>query len=238
MVELPSASELDALFLDAGNTVVFLDHGAIAEVAAGEGHRVEPERLREVEGIAKRRYEALLAEGGAHEEGYVLYLTTLLTEAGLGGSSARTLMGPIQAETERLNLWRRVPDDLGPALDRAQAAGLRLAIISNSEGRLPQLFRAVGLAERFEAVIDSHDLGVRKPDPRIFEAALARLGVAAERSLYAGDIPSVDVEGARGAGMHGVLIDTLGFYPDYDDAPRFGSVAALVAALARGPGPG
>jgi FMN phosphatase YigB (HAD superfamily) len=55
--------------------------------------------------------------------------------------------------------------------------------------------------------------------------------VGAADTMYAGDIPNVDVDGARAAGLDAVLIDTLSHYPDYTGAPRFVSVAALVEAL-------
>ena len=95
-----------------------------------------------------------------------------------------------------------------------------------------ELFESLGLAAQFELVVDSALEGVRKPDPEIFRRALARMGgVAPSAALYAGDIPSVDVVGARAAGMEGVLIDTFDHFPDYRDAPRFASVSALLAAL-------
>ena len=52
------------------------------------------------------------------------------------------------------------------------------------------------------------------------------------RALYAGDIPSVDVDGARAAGLRAALIDPLGFYPQHESSARFASVAELVDALA------
>jgi putative hydrolase of the HAD superfamily len=80
--------------------------------------------------------------------------------------------------------------------------------------------------------VDSALEGVRKPDPEIFRRALARMGVSAERAIYAGDIPSVDVDGAHAAGMQAALIDPLDFYPDHTSSRRFASVAELVAWLA------
>lgn len=222
---------LEALLLDAGNTVVFLDTDAVAEVARAEGVLVEGAALARVEGAAKRRYEAALAGGAHHESGWRLYLTTLLVEGGVARERAASLIDPLRAAHDALNLWRRVPDDLPAALERARGLGLRVGVVSNSEGKLPELFAHVGLGGAFEIVVDSALEGVRKPDPAIFRRALDRMGVAAERALYAGDIPSVDVDGARAAGMHAALIDPFDFYPEHASSPRFASVAALVAAL-------
>ena len=79
-------------------------------------------------------------------------------------------------------------------------------------------------------MIDSHLEGVQKPNPEIFRRALTRLGVPPERAIYAGDIPEVDVLGARAAGMEGVVIDAFGHYAG-TDWPRVGSVAELIDHL-------
>jgi putative hydrolase of the HAD superfamily len=228
----PAGVELDALLLDAGNTVVFLDMEAVAEVATTRGVHVLPSALLSVEGAAKRTYERELAAGASHEQGWRLYLRALLVEGGVEVERAEALIAPLREAHDNLNLWRRVPADLPAALREAKRLGLRLGIVSNSEGRLPELFEHVGLADAFELVVDSAIEGVRKPDPELFRRALRRMGLRAERALYAGDIPSVDVDGAHAAGMHAALIDPFDFYPAHTASPRFPSVAALVRALA------
>jgi putative hydrolase of the HAD superfamily len=89
----------------------------------------------------------------------------------------------------------------------------------------------VELSPHFELMLDSQLEGVHKPNPEIFRRALARMGVAPEVALYAGDIPEVDVLGARGAGMAGVLIDAGGHYEGQGEWPRMPSVPALIDAL-------
>ncbi|MFW5926047.1 MAG: HAD family hydrolase [Myxococcota bacterium] len=217
-----------ALFLDAGNTVVFLDHGAVRDVLSDEGCEVPIERLRAAEGTAKRQYTAWLREGGSHEDGWFRLVGGMLREAGVPDARAEPLTRRVREVHDVLNLWRRVPEGLPEALDRVQRRGVRLAIISNSEGRLPELFEHVGLSGLFEVIVDSAHEGVCKPDPRIFRRALGRLGVAPEQSCYVGDLPEVDVEGARSVGMHAVLVDPLGFHEGYDRAPRVPSVADLI----------
>lgn len=222
---------IDALLLDAGNTVVFLDHAAVAEIVGREGLRVSVESLRSAESTAKRRYEAALAAGGAHEDGWSLYFVALFGELGVEDAVARALVPALRRSHDLLNLWRRVPSGVPEALARAQAAGLLLGIVSNSEGRLDALLAHVELDGYFGCVVDSALEGVRKPDAEIFRRALARLGVEASRAMYVGDLPSVDVEGARGAGMRAALVDPLGHYADYADAPRVDSVTEVLDAL-------
>ena len=219
------------LLLDAGNTVVFLDHEALSEAARHAHLEVSANALARAEPMAKRRYEAAMKRGVSHEEGWTLHMQAIFEVAGLRESDARLASEAAREEHARFNLWRRVPDGLGAALDRALAAGIRVGIVSNSEGHLAELFERLGLSRYFEHVVDSALEGVRKPDPEIFRRALARFGVEARVALYAGDIPQVDVDGARAAGMEGVLIDPLGHYADYADAPRFPSVVELVRAF-------
>lgn len=219
------------LLLDAGNTVVFLDHEALSQAALDADVHVSAEALARAEAVAKRRYEAAMRQGVSHEDGWHLHMRVIFEAAGVPRERAHEAALAARRAHDAFNLWRRVPPDLKDALARARRAGMRCGVVSNSEGQLAALFERSGLSSEFEHVLDSALEGVRKPDPEIFRRALARFEVPAERALYAGDIPEVDVVGARAVGMQAALIDPLGHYPDYRDAPRFASVAELVSAL-------
>lgn len=221
----------EVLLFDAGNTLVFLDHDALADAARDVGVVVTGRALRDSEPLAKKSYEAALTSGMSHEEGWYLYIRTVYLSAGVERSAAQEAALSARRHHDEFNLWRRVPAELVGALERGRAAGMRYGIVSNSEGKLDELLARVGLAPWFEIVVDSALEGVRKPDPEIFRRALSRMQAVPERALYAGDIPNVDVDGARAAGLSAVLIDTLGHYPDYGAAPRFASVADLMTAL-------
>lgn len=215
--------------------MVFLDTAFVAAAARGAGHAVTDAVAAVAEAPAKRAYESWIAAGGSHERGWFVLMESLLEHAGVPRESCPLLAQILRESHDQLNLWRRVPPGLADALDRARAAGIRVGIVSNSEGRLHEVIAHVGLADRFETIVDSGNEGVSKPDPEIFRRALARLGgIAPERAMYAGDIPSVDVTGARAAGMQAVLVDPFGFYPDYRDAPVVASVAELVDGLLAG----
>lgn len=104
------------------------------------------------------------------------------------------------------HLWCSIRDQTREALQRLRAAGLRLGVVSNSDGRVAEALQAAGLSDFFDVVIDSKLVGIEKPDPRIFQAALAALAVRPEESLYVGDLYEVDVVGARAAGIEPVLL--------------------------------
>lgn len=222
----------DLLLLDAGNTLVFLDHGEIARTLSGLGLEVDADRLAAAEADAMRQYEAEVGAGRVgHEQGWAIFAGVMLERAGIPAELAPSLVQRVREHHGRRNLWRRVPDTLPEALERLLDAGVRLAVLSNAEGTVERLLEEVGLRRYLERVFDSHHMGLSKPDPRIFERAVGALGVAPERALYAGDIPRVDVDGARSAGLDAVLIDARGLHRGYDRAPVFPSVADLAEAL-------
>lgn len=102
-------------------------------------------------------------------------------------------------------------DDALPVLDRLGAAGVRIGIITN--GRLDvQLGKldGIGITDRIEHVIASGDVGVAKPEARIFALACERFGVAASDALYVGDRLGTDAIGAAAAGLRGVWLDRVG----------------------------
>jgi HAD superfamily hydrolase (TIGR01549 family) len=96
--------------------------------------------------------------------------------------------------------------------------GFTLAVVSNADGRVPAAIAARGLAEHFAAIVDSHLVGVEKPDPRIFAIALEACGAEPADAVYVGDIYEIDVRGARNAGMTPVLLDPLCAYGEVDCA--------------------
>lgn len=96
--------------------------------------------------------------------------------------------------------------DVPPALRELRRLGLRLGVVSNWDHRLPGLLDDLGLAQSFDAVVYSAELGLEKPHPGIFRACLAELGVAPEEALHVGDRKIEDAEGAEALGMAFVLL--------------------------------
>ncbi|MDQ3136778.1 MAG: HAD-IA family hydrolase, partial [Gemmatimonadota bacterium] len=120
----------------------------------------------------------------------------------------------VRATLERLHverhLWSVVAADTHDALARLRAAGIRLGVVSNSDGRVEEALKAAGLREYFDVIVDSTLTGVEKPDPAIFRPALDALGVRPHEALYVGDLHDVDVVGARAAGIPAKLLAPAG----------------------------
>lgn len=104
------------------------------------------------------------------------------------------------------NVWY-VFDDVEPALCALGQMELRLSVVSNWDTRLHRLLRDLGLRDRFELVLTSAEAGYRKPHPAIFEEALNRLQVPAEKAIHVGDSYEDDIVGAQQVGIEAVIID-------------------------------
>ncbi len=105
--------------------------------------------------------------------------------------------------------WHVFPD-VPPALDALRRHGVRIAAVSNFDGRLGPLLDALGLATALDAVVCSGRAGSAKPHPAIFLAAIRQLAVAPTDAVHVGDAPVEDVQGARAAGLRAVLVDREG----------------------------
>ena len=124
------------------------------------------------------------------------------------------------------------------ALVALQEAGVPLAVVSNAGGTMEdqllhhEICSVDGTAHaRVAIVVDSHVVGVEKPDPRIFTFALDELGLTADRCIYVGDTVHFDVQGARAAGLWPVHIDPFELCPERDDHPHALSLAEVAQAV-------
>jgi putative hydrolase of the HAD superfamily len=123
----------------------------------------------------------------------------------------------------RFRAYPEVPD----VLARLRASGARLAVVSNWDVSLHDVLERTGLRPLVDAVVISAELGVAKPDPAIFRAALDRLGAAPEGAVHVGDSLEHDVAGARAAGLEAVLVARNGA-PAPDGVRTVRSLAELV----------
>ena len=224
-------ASLKAVLFDAGNTLLFLDHDRMAAaVGAALGVPLKPARLAAAAGGAAQAAER--ARGVDRDRARV-YLEALFIGAGVPAARMEEVRACLQRLHGEHHLWGRLAAGTREALDRLRAGGLRLGVVSNSDGRVEEALIAAGLRDRFDVVLDSALVGVEKPDPAIFRAALDALGVAPAEALYVGDLYDVDVVGARAAGMEAVLLlpDAARVGPD---CRRFASLAALADDLLDG----
>jgi putative hydrolase of the HAD superfamily len=107
---------------------------------------------------------------------------------------------------------------------RARAVGMRTAIVTNNVREFREAWRAMlPVEDLFDAVIDSSEVGKRKPDEAIFRHALAAVGKPApERTVFLDDFAG-NVDAARALGMHGILVEP-------DPAPALAELLAILDA--------
>ena len=220
-----------AVLFDAGNTLIALDYGRLAGgVSAAVGRTISADQLRS---RASEAAAALERGTGTDRERASAYLEALFLLAGVRHEELDRVRGEVVRLHQERHLWIGVVPGTVEALERLRAAGVRLGVVSNSDGQVDAALAEAGLRPYFEVVVDSTVAGVEKPDPRIFRVALEALGVPASETVYVGDVYEVDVVGARGAGMHPVLLDPHAFHSGRDVA-TVRTLAELPDLLAAG----
>jgi len=211
---------IQTVFLDAGGVLVFPNWTRVSDALARHGVHVDAARLAAADPRAKRRLDVgdTIAATSDLQRGW-LYFNLVLTEAAVPLSAAtEAALAELHEYHMVRNLWEIVPDDVPQALTRLRSHGLRLVVVSNANGTLHTVFGRLGLSGLVDVLIDSHDEGVEKPDPRLFHLALERAGARATTTMHVGDLYHVDVIGARAAGIRAVLLDAGGLYVGYDCA--------------------
>ena len=233
---------LDAVLFDAGGTLIRLDFEWMSAKLEGFGLRLDPPVLRRAEIGGRRGYDAAreraMARAASGESAgspwgdSQAYFGGLLDAAGVPREQTAAILEAFETRNREHGLWERAMEGGREAIDGSNALGLRCAVVSNSDGRAERHLVNCGVREGIEFVVDSQVVGVEKPDPRIVEIALERLGVPADRALFVGDIRCIDERVARSAGTHFALVDPYGDYaaPGGPAIARLEDLAGWIAA--------
>jgi HAD superfamily hydrolase (TIGR01509 family) len=225
-----TATPIDTVFLDAGGVLCHPSWARVADALTRHGAAVAAAVLAKAEQKATRDIDDAHTIGSTDDRarGW-LYFNLVLKHAGVEQSAGTdAALAELRDYHRRDNLWEHVEPDVAPALAALRGRGLKLVVVSNANGRLKHLFDRVELTQWFDHVLDSHEWGVEKPDPRLFALALEQSRSDPSRTVHVGDLYHVDVVGARRAGLRdGILFDPAGLY-DGVDCPRVASLAALV----------
>jgi putative hydrolase of the HAD superfamily len=215
-----------AVLLDVGGIFHLPDHDRIAGAFARADVTVSPDALDRAHYAGAAQFTVDIGEidWQAH---WRRYLEAYITTAGVGDdpSIREEVHTHLDSEFAVGDLWSRVVPGSVDGLRALVAAGVRVGVISNADGTVAQRLASQevlqvgpGLGVEVECVIDSGAVGVSKPDPRIFEIALNAMGIDAADAWYVGDMPGIDVAGARNAGLWPIVMDPFGFQPDADYA--------------------
>lgn len=222
-------SSIDAVLLDAGGVLLLPSPDSMRRLLAPLGACPDDETCARAHYASTRAIDSL---------GEPDWATADLAVARVAGVLEHRLDDavPLLDQVYMHEPWVPVPG-AAEALLTLQAGGYALAVVSNASGTMEaqlsehEICRVGGgQAAHVAVVVDSHVVGVEKPDPRIFEIALVELGVDAARCVYAGDTVLFDVAGARAAGIAPVHVDPYRLCP-FDDHPHVASIVDLADIL-------
>lgn len=153
----------------------------------------------------------------------------ILGELGLGGDHPEMARCVHDAFLDPAN-WAPYPE-VDDVLNGVSERGARVALLSNWGPSLREILAVHELEHRFETVVISGEVGVAKPDPRIFEITLEQLDVSAGSHIaYVGDDVVNDIEPSAALGLGHVLVDRRDLWPDHE-GPRVQDLRALVDVL-------
>lgn len=205
-----------------------LDVDFLARRLGGRGVHVEPGALHAAAPAAWARYDELVAAGHGHP--WKALMRELLDGARVPDPAPHVEW--LWSQQPTANLWRKpIPDMLDLARELS-ARGAIVGVLSNSEGRLAELFEEIGIASVFGAIVDSGRVGIEKPDPRIFAYTIATLG-APGPGIHIGDSWAADIAGARGVGWRAIWFGPKTAPTDDADVAVARDASEVRAALVR-----
>jgi 2-haloacid dehalogenase len=205
MTAVPMAG-IGACVFDAYGTL-FDVHSAVARLRLRVG--AQADALSQLWRAKQLEYTWLRALMGRHADFWQVTgdaLDYALARTGVDPAVREPLMQAYLA----LDAYPEVPD----VLRRLRAGGLRTAILSNGEpGMLAAGARSAGIDGLLDAILSVEDVGIFKPHPRVYQLAVDRLGVPADRIAFQSS-NAWDVSGAATFGLRAVWINRLGMPPE------------------------
>jgi HAD superfamily hydrolase (TIGR01549 family) len=216
------AGGIEVVFFDAGNTLLGPHpsfHELFSLVCAERGYEVPPEVVLRVQNELAPDLIDLAEDTGVDNPSfsseasqkfwgylYARFLEALkIDDADL----AAALLQRFSTGSSYLLF-----DDVLPTLRGMHSHGYRLGLISNFEQWLEERLIELEVGQLFDVSVISGFVKIEKPDPAIYELALERARIEPQKAIHVGDSITMDVEPAGAVGMHTVLLDRAGRYPD------------------------
>lgn len=222
----------EAVFLDAGGTLIHPDRSFIVKQLADCGVKLDAAKVDAAERSARDLLRSVLLSEASEDDATRLriFWDAFVRSTGCPDEAVKGVVEAIMARHRDGQLWVDVEDGTAATLRTLREQGYTLGVVSNADGRVERFLELAGLRRYLDFVVDSAVVGVEKPDPGIFRIALDRAGVEPRMAVHVGDIYEIDVMGARAAGVEGILLDPAG--TEDVDAPTIASLADLPAWLA------
>ena len=226
------ANRFDAVIFDAGGVLVLPDPTVLAPLLSyyGGSEAIEDHRRAHYAGMKAK------SDLSAPEGSWDVYNTAYVGAVGVDHDD-RAEAANVLDRTRYHQTWRWVIPESRSALDRLAESGIPMGVVSNASGQIEAMLRrsicqvGPGAHVAMRVIVDSHVVGVAKPDPAIFDHALPVFDEFERRRIaYVGDSVTMDVGAATAAGLHPILLDP---YDDHvgADFERIGSLQVLADEL-------
>ena len=213
------------IFFDVGNTLLFPNRARILAPLPEDRHPTL-KAWQALERRTKLEFDLGMNSGKVDHSFWWTFHTYLLQGTnGVDYVADGGMRDALIANTQNSANWDQILLGTREALVRIRQE-YAIAVISNSDGAIHAVLRRCGIADCFQSITDSGNVGHEKPHPAIFEAALREMKAEPADSLYVGDLYSVDYVGARKVGMQAVLFDVAEAYRERE-FPRVESLAGL-----------
>jgi putative hydrolase of the HAD superfamily len=226
------------IFFDAGGTILepyptFAE--AFARICRAHGHEVDPADVQPLfqrfgPNVAEMARESGVTNPTTSPEASQIFWRHLygrfLRALGISDDDLREDLLVTFSDKASYKLF---PDVLG-SFEELRQAGYRLGLISNFERWLEEVLIEEKAGEIFDVTVISGIEGIEKPDPAIYEIAIARAGVDPQECVHVGDSIANDLEPAAAVGMKPVMIDRSESFPD-SSFPRISTLRELPALL-------
>ncbi|MCU1397497.1 MAG: hypothetical protein JWN62_606 [Acidimicrobiales bacterium] len=230
------ATLFDAILFDAGGILVLPDPTVIGPLLAPYGG--DPSLAAHIR--AHYRGMAVKSWAGSGETFWHEYDLGYCESLGVPERDLHYAAGVLGA-TRTAVLWRWAIPEAITALTALASIDMPMGVVSNASGQIEEVLRRSAVCQLGEGpltamrvIVDSHLVGVAKPDPRIFDFALpAFADFDRSRIAFVGDSVTMDVCGARAAGLLPILLDPYDDHADTEsgaDLHRIHSLHDLVPA--------
>jgi len=228
-----------AVLLDAGGVFLLPEHRRIRAAFAGAEWEPPPDAFDRAHYLAAASFTTEADAEGDWVGCWRMFLETYVEACGVPSDHRPGVHDHLDNLFADAALWNQPIPGCREGLEALASTGVKLGVVSNADGLIGQRLRSreilqvgPGLGVEVGCVVDSGQVGVMKPDPRIFGMALEALGVEAADTWYVGDIPGIDVVGAWRAGIRPFVIDPLGIHRGaaFDRTASLADLAEEVAA--------
>jgi putative hydrolase of the HAD superfamily len=199
-----------AILFDAGGVLVLPDPTVLGPLLAyyGGDPSIDAHRRAHYAGMAAK------SAAGSGEAFWDEYNHSYVRHVGVHDGNIDAAALALHS-TRNAYLWRwPIPESLD-ALATLSESGVPIGVVSNASGQIAEVLERSGVCQVGEGpyvsmrvIVDSHVVGVAKPDPRIFDHALPYFdGIDRHEIAYIGDSVTMDIGAARAAGIHPILLD-------------------------------